>query len=735
MTSVADELLTKAEETLQRVWGYTAFRPLQQDAVRCALQGRDSVVVLPTGGGKSLCFQVPALCQDGLAIVVSPLISLMKDQVDALHANGVAAAFINSTQRVDEQREIAVRMRDGQLKLVYVAPERLLTDRMLHFLSGLNVSMFAIDEAHCISDWGHDFRPEYRGLRVLKQRFPNVPVHAYTATAPEHVRSDIAAQLGLVDAEFLVGSFDRPNLVYRMVQRDAMMQQVADVLNRHRGESGIIYCLSRKEVEKMAGALNALGVKAVPYHAGMDDQARKKNQEAFIRDEVDVVVATVAFGMGIDKPDVRYVIHAGMPKTIENYQQESGRAGRDGLESECVLIYSPQDMLLWKRLMSEQEPSAMQASEKALRAMHRICTNNICRHRALSAYFGQDLGTGNCGACDVCLNEVTQVEDPITLGQKILSCVLRLDQRFGADHTAKVLIGSTDARILSNGHDRLSTYGLLKEESLSTVRGWIEQLVAQQFLVREGEFQTLKVTASGGRLLRREETPALSLPPQPKTATRRTQAESTSLVGVDAGLMEHLRKWRLAESQRRNVPAYVLFGDNTLRELARMRPASLASLHRVKGIGEQKLRELGQLILDAIDAYCTTHPDLERDVQISQARLEADLPPEIVIAPGIGAGALASFEYWRAGMSIDEVCAKMDRARSTTTGYLAEFIRVEKVSDPSPWVSADKIASIESVLHLSEDGRLKPIFEALEGKIPYDEIRIVVTCKAVQASL
>lgn len=732
MTVVADELLAKAEETLQRVWGYSAFRPLQQDAVLCALQKRDSVVVLPTGGGKSLCFQVPALCQEGLAIVVSPLISLMKDQVDALHANGVEAAFINSTQRPDEQRDIGFRMRDGLLKLVYVAPERLLTDRMLTFLAGLNVSMFAIDEAHCISDWGHDFRPEYRGLKVLKQRFPGVPVHAYTATAPEHVRKDIAVQLGLVDTEFLVGSFDRPNLVYRMLPRDNLMQQVVEVLNRHRGQSGIVYCISRKEVERTAGALNTLGVKAVPYHAGMDDHARKSNQEAFIRDEVEVVVATVAFGMGIDKPDVRFVVHAGMPKSIEHYQQESGRAGRDGLESECVLIYSGQDIPMWSRLFSELEKPAYEAAERALWNMHRVCTNNICRHRALSAYFGQELAEPNCGACDVCLGEISQVEDPITLGQKILSCVLRLDQRFGADYTAKVLVGSSDAKILQFGHDRLSTYGLLKDERVSTVRGWIEQLVAQQYLVRQGEYQTLKVTASGSRLLKREETPQLSLPPQRKAAVaaRGTQAEAASMVGVDTGLMDHLRKWRLSESQRRSVPAYVLFGDATLRELARMRPSTLVNLRQVKGIGEQKLREIGQLILDAIEVYSAEHPDLERDVFLSESTVQSEAQPAaIVITPGIGAGALAALPLFRQGLSLDEVCTKLGRAQSTVSGYLAEYIRIDHVTDPSRWVSPENIATIESVLHLSEDGRLKPIYDALEGKISYEDIRIVITCR------
>ncbi|MGN6544114.1 MAG: DNA helicase RecQ, partial [Aureliella sp.] len=527
MSSVADGLLGKAEETLRRVWGYESFRPLQQEAVTAALAGRDSLVVLPTGGGKSLCFQVPALCLDGLAVVVSPLISLMKDQVDSLQACGVSAAFINSTQSADEQREIAQQIRAGQLKLLYVAPERLLTDRMLEFLRGTPLSLFAIDEAHCISDWGHDFSPEYRGLRVLKDRFPQTPVHAYTATAAEQVRQDIVRQLGLSDAQIFVGSFDRPNLVYRMLPVDGRMQQILDVVARHRGESGVIYCISRKEVERVTGALNHLGIQAVSYHAGMDEGSRKRNQDAFIGDQADVVVATVAFGMGIDKPDVRYVVHAGMPKSIEHYQQESGRAGRDGLESECVLLYSAADLMTWKKMLANLESPAGDAAMRALNAMHNLCTSAVCRHRTLSAYFGQNLPGDNCGACDVCLGEIDQADDPVTLGQMILSCVLRLDQRFGADHTAKVLIGSSDQRVLQFGHDSLSTYGLLKEHSVSTVRGWIEQLVSQQFLMRDGEHQTLRVTPGGMRLLRRDATPSLSRPVERKAAAPKHTAADT----------------------------------------------------------------------------------------------------------------------------------------------------------------------------------------------------------------
>lgn len=485
------------KEVLRQYWGYDEFLPLQQEAMACVMASQDSVVVLPTGGGKSLCFQAPAVCLNGLALVVSPLISLMKDQVDTLRSCGVPAAFINSTLSEPEKREIADQIRRRELKLVYVAPERLLSEQTLSFFSTAGVSLIAIDEAHCISAWGHDFRPEYRGLSVLKQRFPGVGIHAYTATASEQVRQDIAEQLGLAKPKMLVGGFDRPNLSYRIRRASGRFQQICEVLERHRGEAGIVYCLSRKEVDKTAAGLAGLGFRTAPYHAGMTDIDRRKNQEAFIEDRVDVIVATVAFGMGIDKPNVRFVVHSGMPKSLEHYQQESGRAGRDGLEAECTLLFGAGDIVTWKKMLESSEPAARDGALLSLDAMQDFCTSVVCRHRAIVEYFGQELEGDNCGACDVCLGELDLVDDAITIGQKILSCVLRLEQRFGADYTAKVLAGSQEQRIVQAGHNRLSTYGLLREEGSATVRDWIEQLVGQGFLEKAGEYNVLQVTASG----------------------------------------------------------------------------------------------------------------------------------------------------------------------------------------------------------------------------------------------
>ncbi len=604
MTGDAAEL-ANPRDVLKDVWGYDAFRPLQEESIACVLGGRDSLTVLPTGGGKSLCFQVPALCRDGMAVVVSPLISLMKDQVDGLRACGVCAAFINSTQSMDEKRDVAELIRSGELKLLYVAPERLLIPKTLDFLRQQSVSFFAIDEAHCISNWGHDFRPEYRGLKRLKDLFPAASVHAYTATASGPVRDDIAAQLGLRDAETIVGDFDRPNLTYRMIRTDGRLNQVMEVVERHRGESGVIYCISRKEVEKTADALVKSGIVALPYHAGLADEVRRDNQDAFIKDKCDVIVATVAFGMGIDKSNVRYVIHAGMPKSIEHYQQESGRAGRDGLESECVLFYSGGDVVTWKRIMAG-EPASLKAASASLDAMYDVCAGTGCRHRSLVEYFGQSYATDNCGACDVCLDEIDLVDDPITLSQKILSCVVRLDQRFGLAHTAKVLCGSGEQRITQLGHDKLSTFGLLSNDGLSATKLWIDQLVQQGYLCRVGEYQTLAMTDAGWRLLRRDGEPKLSKPTKsakPARSSSTTNTPADDWDGVDRNLFDVLRALRKTIAADQNVPAYVIFGDATLREFARHRPTTLDQFANIKGVGERKLNDLGEIFVEAVMAY------------------------------------------------------------------------------------------------------------------------------------
>jgi ATP-dependent DNA helicase RecQ len=602
------------EDALARYWGYTSFRPLQQEAMSAVLAGRDSIVVLPTGGGKSLCFQAPAVvADDGLAVVVSPLISLMKDQVDTLVGNGVPAALYNSSLSAEDKADVMRGLAERRYRLLYVSPERLVGEGGESFVARLascGVRFVAVDEAHCISQWGHDFRPEYRQLSRLRERLPGVAVHAYTATATARVRRDIASQLALRDPLELVGEFDRPNLIYRVLPRAVLKQQLLEVLERHTGEAGIIYCSSRREVDALAAWLSASGLPALPYHAGLSDEERAAHQDSFLSERVDVIVATVAFGMGIDRSNVRFVVHAGAPRSLEHYQQESGRAGRDGLEAECVLISSASDFVRWK-MMLEQNGELTDGARGLLKQMERYATGVGCRHRHLSTYFGDRYPAGECGACDVCLGELEEVPDPVPVARKILSCVARVGQRFGVLHVTSVLRGQSGEQVLSRGHDRLSTFGLLKDESVAAVRGYIEQLVGLGLLqLTDDAYPVLSVTAPGVALLRDEAAvPGLSLARQrtPSKGTRsKSRIEAESWDHVDRGLFDRLRALRLDLARARGVPPYVIFHDATLREMARVRPTSKAALLGVKGVGARKAAELGDAFLMAIASHAAS---------------------------------------------------------------------------------------------------------------------------------
>ena len=596
---------------ISRYWGYTSFRVLQQDAMLAVLGGRDSIVVLPTGGGKSLCFQAPAVMRPGIALVVSPLISLMKDQVDTLVGNGVPAALFNSSLSPAEKASVIAGLRDRRFKLLYVSPERLVGDGSDGFgalLASLEISFIAIDEAHCISQWGHDFRPEYRQLGRLKQLLPGVSIHAYTATATRRVREDIATQLGLAQPLELVGSFDRPNLIYRSLPRATLKKQLLDVLSRHRGEAGIVYCTSRREVDALAAWLSGIGHTALPYHAGLTDLERRRHQDAFLSERADIVVATVAFGMGIDRSDVRFVVHAGAPRSLEHYQQESGRAGRDGLEAECLLIYSSSDFMKW-RSMLEQNGELNEASRTLLRHMERYAARVGCRHRHLAEYFGDRYERTGCGACDYCLDELEASPEPVLVARKILSCVARVGQRFGATHVAAVLRGQASDQVAARGHDRLSTFGLMPEASTAELRGYIEQLAAHGLLHQtDGAYPVLMLTQNGLALLKDPaRMPELALARQraPKKGVPRPQSrvETESWQDVDRRLFERLRAVRLEIARSRGVPPYVIFHDATLREMARLRPTSLDALLGVKGVGARKADDLGAVFLDAIRAH------------------------------------------------------------------------------------------------------------------------------------
>ena len=591
---IVHNLNVQVLEVLKQTWGYESLRPLQEAAIKAVLGRRDSLVVLPTGGGKSLCYQLPPLLTGELTVVVSPLISLMKDQVDTLRDLGVDARQINSTTTEVEKRDLVRAARDKSLRMLFVSPERLAMDRFQDFLKSLEVRTFAIDEAHCISHWGHDFRPEYRQMGELREMFPEAAIHAYTATATETVRRDIANQLRLNDPEILVGSFDRPNLTYRILPRVDPMKQVLEVIERHQGEAGIIYCIRKKDVDETTASLRKKGIDARPYHAGLSKEERTATQEAFANETCNIVVATVAFGMGIDRSNIRFVLHTGLPKSIEHYQQETGRAGRDGLEADCVLLYSGADVLLWRSIDSES------IFLKHINDMDRYARGAVCRHRAIVNYFGEEYASENCNACDLCLGDVQTVDDANVIAQKILSCVVRVDQRFGIGHVISILRGEKTERVLSMGHDRLSTYGLLAGHPQNELRDWIYQLIGQGVLAQEGDqYPILRLTEKSRGVLRGEESVRLVQVVR-KEKRKKAKVESESWEGVDQDLFESLRKFRRDLASSRGVPPYIILGDKSLREIARVRPQTLTELRDVYGIGDKKLEDLGEMILNVV---------------------------------------------------------------------------------------------------------------------------------------
>ncbi len=599
-------------DTVRRYWGFDQLRPLQEAAIRAGLEQRDSLVVLPTGGGKSLCYQVPPVLAERVDVVVSPLISLMKDQVDGLQECGYPAAALHSGMSPAAAADTMRGIGEGNYRLIFVAPERLLTPGFLQIVDRLDVRAFAIDEAHCISHWGHDFRPEYRQMARLKSRFPRASVHAYTATATRRVQQDIVEQLSLVEPAVLVGGFDRPNLVYRIIPREDVRAQVLEAVRRHAGQATIVYCISRRDTESMADYLSERGVRAKHYHAGLTPDQRRRTQDAFAGERIDVVVATVAFGMGIDRSDVRCVIHAGMPKSIEHYQQETGRAGRDGLEAECVLFYSAADAMKWEMLIERSSDEAMAdgsvaaAMKELLSHMRRYCSTVTCRHKQLVEYFGQSYERERCEACDVCLGDTEGVEDATVTAQKILSCVARVGERFGVGHVVDVLLGAETERILACRHTELSTHGLLRETPKKTLTGMVYQLVDQGLLERSAdEYPVLRLNAESWKVMRGQRT--VQLMRAKKEGVKKSKADATSWDGVDRGLFEALRAERRRIAEERGVPAFVVFGDATLRDLARMRPSSLEAMRGVHGIGERKLGEWGEVFLAIVLEYCAKY--------------------------------------------------------------------------------------------------------------------------------
>ena len=595
-------------QLLKSTFGYATFRPLQREIIEANLVGEDVFALLPTGGGKSLCFQLPALARDGLTVVVSPLIALMKDQVDALQASGVAATFLNSTLGAEESRNRLRGLHRGQYKLLYVAPERLMLAGWIENLKTWNVSCIAIDEAHCVSEWGHDFRPEYRQLAKLRTALPDVPMMALTATATGRVREDIVTHLKLRDPQTFVASFNRPNLTYRVVPKDEPAKQIITFVRKREHESGIIYCASRATAERVAESLAGRGFLARPYHAGLDAAERARNQEMFLRDDARIICATIAFGMGINKPNVRWVIHHDLPKNIEGYYQETGRAGRDGLPGDCLLLFSPGDIAkqthFLDEITNEQERSIARAQ---LRRIVHYAESSGCRRAELLQYFGETFPLNNCGACDNCA-EPRESFDGTVVAQKFLSCVFRIQQasRFGAglNHVIEVLTGAKTDKITRWGHDQLSTYGIGGELSRSQWASIGRELMRLGYVgLGSGEYATLELTAEGMTVLRARTPITLTKPAADAPKSRRVAPRREGDIDCDEILFEKLRTLRKLLADERKVPAYIIFGDNTLRALAREYPQSLSALEGIPGIGEKKRAEFGEVFTATIAGY------------------------------------------------------------------------------------------------------------------------------------
>lgn len=632
----------RVAEAVKRYWGFDELRPLQEESIAATLAGRDSLTVLPTGGGKSLCYQVPPVVTGKLTLVVSPLIALMQDQVMGLKLAGVSAAAAHGLQSEREQDELRAMIRSGELRLLFVAPERLLSAGFLSWMSRLRIGAIAVDEAHCISQWGHDFRPEYRRLRELRDVLPGVPLCAYTATATPRVREDIVEQLGLVDAKVMVGRFDRANLIYRVQPRVNAREQVEEALRRHVGKKGaegggaIVYCLSRRETEEMAEYLRGRGIEARAYHAGLDAEVRTKLTSDFRNERLNVVCATVAFGMGIDRGDVRCVVHATMPKSVEAYQQETGRAGRDGLEAECVLLHSGADVIRWKNLMSKPAadgvvtPTEVLATQNELvESMHRFAVAARCRHRMLSEYFGQAYegaveGQSECGACDFCLGELEDIPAAQEVARKIISCVARTGQGYGAAHVADVLLGANVERVRRLAHDQQSTFGLLRGMGKDVVMSCINQLIDAGVLARsEGEYPVVTLTESSKLVLRNQTGTGGMREGAVRLVRPRVMVEDAGVVGgavagggvrvkskrsrasdllndADREVFEALRELRRELAKEREVPPFVVCSDAVLVEVAQKRPRSVEELRKVKGIGQRKAEEFGEAVLGEV---------------------------------------------------------------------------------------------------------------------------------------
>ncbi|MFT3746202.1 MAG: DNA helicase RecQ [Pyrinomonadaceae bacterium] len=714
--------LEKAREILKHQFGYDSFRMNQEAVVEAVLDKKDCVVLMPTGGGKSLCYQIPALMLDGLTVVISPLIALMKDQVDALRANGVEAAFLNSTQTNREQIEVFQAVRSGKLKLLYVAPERLLQsgDQFLDFLHQINVSLFAIDEAHCISSWGHDFRPEYLRLAALKREFPAIPVIALTATADKLVRKDIFERLNIPDAELFISSFNRPNIFYAVESKRRSFDQLLDFLEKRKDESGIIYCLSRSSVDSLAADLRDEGFSALSYHAGLDKATRDKHQESFLKDETKIVVATIAFGMGIDKSNVRFVVHMDLPKNIESYYQETGRAGRDGLPSDALLFFSWGDVIKLKGF-AEVEGNAQQSAImlKKLDTMGTFGDLRTCRRKFLLNYFDEDLA-GNCGSCDNCTTELEKFDGTV-IAQKALSAVYRTNQRFGLSYLVDFLRGSQSEKIRDE-HKNLKTYGIGADLSKDHWTEYFKDLISQGFLAQtDGQYPVLVLTETSLEVLAGqtpvELTKARIKEPPAKRVDRQVDYPHIP------ELFNALRQVRTVIARGENVPPYVVFSDATLVEMATYLPQTEWEMRKISGVGDLKVERYGADFINEIRNYSVRNSlvsriDLKSSKRERKQRTKRDVNGKDTYH--------MSLDLFRDGLSIPEIARERELSVTTIENHLTRFIPTGQVR-LDQFVSVEKVEPIrEAIVKFSDSAALSPIKEYLGDEYSYGEIRAVM---------
>jgi len=702
---------------LKETFGYDTFRPHQREVIENVLARHDTLAIMPTGGGKSLCYQIPALLFDGLTVVVSPLISLMKDQVEQLRAFGVPALFLNSSLGMQEYQENMDYVKRGEVKLLYVAPETLLTPRILSLLDSVQVDCLTIDEAHCISEWGHDFRPEYRQLVAVRERFPEAVCLALTATATERVRQDIRSTLKFASSNEFIASFNRENLYIEVVRKRDPIAQTIRILEKHKDQSGIIYCFSRRQVDELAGYLASKGYSVLPYHAGLEDSERKKNQEAFIRDDAQIIVATIAFGMGINKPNVRFIVHFDLPKSIESYYQEIGRAGRDGLPAHCTLLYSYSDVAKINYFINQKEGNEKRVAIGHLDAIVRYAEDErTCRRKPLLNYFGESYEAGNCSNCDNCTSAPTDLTDITIYVQKFLSCVKRADERFGAAHITDILLGSQNKKVLRWGHDKLSTYGIGTE---LTKKQWMHiarQLLTMGYLKQEGEYRTLSLTAKAMETLRKRETVMGVVQEAERVQKKGRKKEELE---YNHALFALLRQKRKEMADEAGVPPYVIFSDRTLTEMAAYYPQSAENLLNISGVGQVKMRQYGEAFLGVIKVYCEKHGLVEKRKGASRDKSDTNRRYFIV------------GEAYNAGDSIESLMERYHVTAGTILDHLTRYLSagnsLRKGEDLQEWTSTtpEQQEAVFSAFDELSPTYLKPVYDQLNGEINYDELKIL----------